>query len=194
MKLSKRVSLIIIGCALILVFISNLRQVTAEERTTASKPKRIEIVVVESGVRAEAELLEARCPITSAALWKTLEKPIIAQGIHAAWTGRCVYLVIPEANLTFDPAEIPFENATLYPIPGDVLFAFSPQSVEKSVVGSLPDIGIVYGREVRFYDYSGQHAMNLWARITKGLEELAAECSKLRIEGAKEFRIARIAD
>ena len=50
------------------------------------------------------------------------------------------------------------------------------------------------GGEVRFYDYSGQHAMNLWARITKGLEELAAECSKLRIEGAKEFRIARIAD
>ena len=103
-------------------------------------------------------------------------------------------IVLTGPSRTFDPAAIPFENATLYPIPGDVMFAYSPQSVEGDVSGPLPEIGIVYGREARFYEYSGYHAMNLWARITEGLEELAVECAKLRSEGVKEFRISRLAE
>jgi hypothetical protein len=148
--------------------------------------------VVETGVRAVAELVEPRAPKTCEVLWKALEKPIIAQGIHAAWTGRCVYIEIPEANRTFDPAAVPVENATLYPIPGDVMFAYAQQPAEEDVPGPIPEIGLVYGREVRFYEYSGYHAMNIWARITEGLDELAAQCRKLRTEGVKKFRISRI--
>ena len=45
-----------------------------------------------------AELVEAKATKTCAVLWKVLEKPLIAQGMHAVWTGRCVYIVIPEAR------------------------------------------------------------------------------------------------
>jgi hypothetical protein len=72
------------------------------------------------------------------------------------------------------------------------MFAYAQQPAEEEGPGPLPEIGIVYGREVRFYEYSGFHAMNLWARITEGLDEFALQCRKLRTEGVKKFRISRL--
>jgi len=81
--------------------------------------KRIEIVSVESRVKAIAELLEEEAPKTCEAMWKCLESPMEAEGIQAMWVGRELMFIMPEENRRVEPTSIPIENSTAYPLPGD---------------------------------------------------------------------------
>ena len=157
--------------------------------------KRIEIMSVESGVKAIAELLEEEAPKTCEAMWKCLESPMETEGIHAMWVGRELMFIMPEENRRVEPTSIPIENSTAYPLPGDVCWIYYPAHMERDPFRIFPqgkplwDFFIIYGPDAIL---SGP--ASVWAHIVEGLEVLASECRKIREEGTKLFRVSRLKD
>jgi hypothetical protein len=157
--------------------------------------RKIEIVALESHARAVAELLEEDAPRTCAAMWKCLETPMETQGIHAMWVGRELMFVMPEANQKVEPSEIPVENSTTHPLPGDVCWIYYPPRTERDPFRVFPpgqslwDFFVIYGPDPILGS-----AATVWAHIVEGLDDLAGECRKILQEGTKLFRVSRLED
>jgi len=156
--------------------------------------KRIEIVSVESRVKAIAELLEEEAPKTCEAMWKCLESPMEAEGIQAMWVGRELMFIMPEENQRVDPTSIPIENSTAYPLPGDVCWIYYPAYMDRDPFRIFPqgkplwDFFIIYGPD----PILGGSAATVWAHVVEGLEDLASECRRIREDGTKLFRVSRV--
>jgi Protein of unknown function (DUF3830) len=156
--------------------------------------RRIELVLKLKGVRAVATLLEDEAPRTCNAVWETL--PIEGDTYHAKWAGRELYTLVPPFPV--GPGE---ENATITPIPGDVLyFDVSPDTIDLSVAlrrqhpKGLVDLAVFYGRNNLLLGPAGFMPGNLFATITDGLAEYARACNELFREGManERFIIRRI--
>ena len=80
----------------------------------------------------------------------------------------------------------------MYPCPGDFCWGYFPERFERGEPDPIWDLALVYGRETRFDVAFGPCAMTLWAIVDDGLAELALECERIRREGIKSFRIARL--
>jgi hypothetical protein len=155
--------------------------------------KRFRIEILETGVKSVAELLEEDAPRTCAALWQMLEKPIESNGVHAMWSGREVMAYVPPENrVGIDPTSIGVENATVYPAAGDVVWAYFPAGEIQGFKEDGWDLAFIYGPETRIYIPTGMCPMNVWAKITQGLDEFAAEVGQIRFGVTKTLRIERI--
>jgi len=97
--------------------------------------RRIEIVSVESGAKAIAELLEEHAPKTCEAMWKCLETPMVTQGIHAMWVGRELMFVMPEENQRVDQRSFHLRMPPLIPYP--VIYVSSTILPGRSVIRSM---------------------------------------------------------
>ena len=155
--------------------------------------RKIEIVAVESGARAIAELNEKQAPETCELMWNCLETAMETDGIQAMWVGPELMFLMPTENQKGDPTQLPVENATVNPLPGDVLFAYYPPQVTRQYYDefrekSVWDFFVIYGPDPIL---SGAGAA-VWAHIVQGLEDLAVECRKIRAEGNKLFRVSRL--
>jgi hypothetical protein len=155
--------------------------------------KKIEIVAVESGVKAVAELHENAAAQTCELMWKCLETPMETEGIQAMWVGPELMFLMPEENQKGDPTTLPLENATAYPQPGDVLFAYYPPGITQQYYDDFRDkpvwdFFLIFGPD----PILGGTGVTVWAHITEGLEGFAQECSKVRLEGNKPFRVRRL--
>jgi hypothetical protein len=155
--------------------------------------RRLRLVFVESGVAAEAELLDAEAPSTCDALWAALVRPMRAFGMHARWVGAEVMIDMPSTHRTFDGAAIPLENATCFPLPGDLMFFHFPAHAWAGVREEIYEFGIVYGRDTRMFIPTGWSAGNRFGRITDNLDAFAAMCANVHREGWKEIEVSRIA-
>ena len=154
--------------------------------------RKIEIVAVESGVRAIAELDEKQAQKTCEFIWACLETPMETEGIQAMWVGPELMFLMPKENQKGDPTKLPAENATAYPLPGDVLFAYYPPGVTRQYYDDFRDkpvwdFFLIYGPDPILGG-----SVTLWAHIVEGLEDLARECKKIRAEGNKLFRVSRL--
>jgi hypothetical protein len=154
--------------------------------------RRVAITFQESAVTATAVLLEDQAPKTCDAMWRILEEPIVQKGIHAGWAGREISIEVPPANRVVDPTQIPKENLTLYPIPGDLCFGYFPPGYGVGITEEYWDLALIYGRETRFEFSFGPVPMTLWATIDDGLDPIAKECERIRIEGLKTIRVSRV--
>lgn len=155
--------------------------------------KRIKIQILETGVTAVAELLEEDAPRTCAALWQILEKPIETNLVHAMWSGREVMAYIPPENRgNVDPTQIGVENATVYPAAGDVVWAYFPGGMIQGFKEDAWDLAFIYGPETRIYIPTGMCPMNVWAKITEGLDTFASEVGQIRFGVKKTVRISRL--
>jgi hypothetical protein len=154
--------------------------------------RKISIAFEASGVTATASLLEDTAPNTCEAMWQVLSEPLVQHGIYAGWAGREVSVDVPQANRVVDPTLIPKENLTLYPIPGDICFGYFPPGFGVGITEEYWDLALIYGRETRFEFSFGPVPMTLWATIDDGLEGIARECERIRVEGLKTIRISRI--
>ena len=156
--------------------------------------RRIELVLKQKGIRAIATFLEDAAPRTCAALWDML--PIDGETFHAKWAGRELYTLVPP------PAALPgLENATIMPIPGDLLwFDVSPDSIDlpiemrKANPRGLVDIAVFYGRNNFLLSPQGFMPGNLFATITEGLAEYAKACGEVFREGVihERFIVRRL--
>lgn len=153
---------------------------------------RVQLTILESGTTATAELYEEDAPRTVAAMWKMLETPCEARTLHGMFEGRKITLEPPAANRAFDPASIPPENTTAYPVAGDLLWKYYPPRSVRGLPDGLWDVMVIYGPEVILKNPLGIIACNLWGHIVENFEAFAAECAEVRIRGAKTIRITRL--
>jgi hypothetical protein len=145
-------------------------------------PRRIEIVFAKRNVRGVATLLEEAAPRTAGLIWEAL--PLEGPAYHARWAGREVYTLVPP--LAAEPGS---ENATINPIPGDLLYLrVEPDSVDLPPAmrtGAFKvDIALFYGRHNYLRGPAGDMPGNLFATITENLEGLATACTSIWYEGA----------
>ncbi len=78
--------------------------------------RRIRISFEKHNVSAVAELLDEAAPLTAEAVWNAL--PLSGAAFHAKWANNEVYILTPP----FAEKDPKKENATVFPIPGDILY------------------------------------------------------------------------
>ncbi len=153
-------------------------------------PRRIEMVLEQRKVRAIAELLEEEAPRTCDAVWHAL--PQSGPIHHAKWANNEIYILTPP----FAADEPGRENATVFPIPGDLLYFFVPPGGpvsadlrEQCAATGLIDLAIFYGRNNYLLGPEGHMPGNLFATITEGLKEFATACQDVFRAGMADERL-----
>ena len=152
-------------------------QISASSRRPPRPPTvtgaRMSDVVITAGPFTLTARFEAAAPLTAAAFRKVL--PLEEKLIHVRWSGESTW--IPLGDLAVG---VPFENATSYPSPGEVLLY--PGGVSET------EILIPYGR-TNFASKAGQLAGNHFLTIVSGAEHLR-ELGRLTLwQGAQPILI-----
>lgn len=122
-----------------------------------------------------ARLEMEKAPATCASFLARL--PFIEKVIHVRWSGQGVWM--PLGEMKFD---VPYENATSYPAPGEIILY--PGGVSET------EILIAYGR-VNFASMAGQLAGNHFLTITEGHDRLDAIGNRILWEGAQSIAFER---
>jgi hypothetical protein len=117
--------------------------------------------------------VEAKSPTTIA--WLSDRLPFEGSAQHARWSGEAAWV-----KLGASP-DVPFENATAYPAPGQLLLYPSGPSE--------PEILLPYG-PCAFACRAGPLAGNHFATILGGLADLRSIGEALLLTGAQPLRIA----
>jgi len=113
-------------------------------------------VVITAGPFTMSARFEAGAPLTCEAVRKIL--PLESQLIHVRWSGEATWIPLGDLSLN-----VPFENATSYPSPGEVLLY--PGGVSET------EILFAYGY-TNFASKAGQLAGNHFLTIVTGAEHL----------------------
>ena len=140
--------------------------------------KEFEIVFESSGVAVVAELLEDLAPITCENFWNAIAEPVSEALHHGDATGPEMWCFVPP------PAEeLPYENSTVFPEHGDILYYHYRQPPTRDGV-MVYDIGIYWDRGQSKLP-QGWVAGNLFARIAGDQQQalLRREAGRLLLEG-----------
>ncbi|WP_427869967.1 DUF3830 family protein [Leucobacter luti] len=151
----------------------------------------IKITLVNRGVSCLARLLDEEAPRTSEAVWAAL--PQEGQVYHGKYARNEIYNLVP----AFAETEPGAENTTITPIPGDLCY-FSFTSTELGAPGygyrsgeggdtseTIVDLAVFYGRNNLLINGDrGWIPGNVFGAIEEGLEEFAAACQDLWMNGA----------
>jgi len=146
--------------------------------------RQIRLTFPASGEKVIATLLEEDAPATCEMVWRVLEKPLKGPANHARGIGPEIYVMMPPAP------EVPNENLTVFPIPGDLLFYH--------YVGQLPrgekiyDIGIYYDRGGHSFWNVGWVPGNVFATVAENLEGLQRVGREISNSGAQLIEIERV--
>lgn len=119
-----------------------------------------------------AKFEESLSPKTCASFKRNM--PFDSKVVHVRWSGEAMW--IPLGNRDF---EIAYEDATTYPVPGQILLF--PQGKSET------EILIAYG-SVRFASKAGDLAGNHFATITSDLDKLREIGMSTMWEGAKPIQ------
>jgi hypothetical protein len=148
--------------------------------------RHFEIVVEKSGLTLTAELLEDQAPLTCDTFWDSIAQPWQGRLNHGHECGAELWTYVPPLE-----GEIPYENSTVFPAPGEILYYhfIQPATREGRMVY---DIGLYYAYGASKID-QGWIAGNLFARVLgqnviRQIEELAAD---LLANGPQEVLIRR---
>ena len=123
--------------------------------------------------RFRARLEHAVAPASCAAFLALL--PLRRQIVHARWSGEALWVPFGEQRVA-----LPWEDATSYPAPGQLLLY--PGGVSEM------EILVPYG-PTRFASKAGQLAGNPFATLVEGLEHLPALGRQVLYEGAKDLLV-----
>ncbi len=150
-----------------------------EQRVSISEPA--------SGLTATVTLLAGQAPANAAFLWDALAEPRAVAAIHAMWTGPEISCPLPAAMLDarLRRAELPLENATITPAPGDIVLTWLPPRLWGGGPEPVFDIGLYYGPGARCLFPIGWQAGSVVARVVPAeLAGVAAACGRIRRGGA----------
>ena len=137
-----------------------------------------DLLITAAGFKFNARLERARAPLTCAAFLNLL--PFKRNLLHVRWSGESTWVPLGELVVNVPP-----ENATTYPLPGEILLY--PGGVSET------EVLIPYGR-TQFGSKAGLLAGNHFLTIVSGVEHLA-DLGRLTLwEGAQSIIIDRIDD
>jgi hypothetical protein len=114
-------------------------------------------VVITVGAFTLLAKYEVEAAPRTCAAFRTL-LPLHTQIVHVRWSGQAVWVPMGELSLPIPP-----ENATSYPVPGEILLY--PGGISET------EILIAYGG-TRFASKAGQLAGNHFLTLTSGAEHL----------------------
>lgn len=125
--------------------------------------RTIELVFPDSSAQLRAELLDEAAPKTADAVWNMLEEPLEQTLGHAwPWLPELWFWVPPEP-------ELPFENATVFPEAGDIVFYHYDQPGGNFVTPGgrelAYDLGIYYAQGASKLPACGWMSANHVARV-----------------------------
>jgi hypothetical protein len=156
-------------------------------------PRFITITLEQRGVACLARLLDEDAPRTCSAVWDALPQAGDAQ--HAKYARNEVYTIVPQ----FAPVEPGYENPTVTPIPGDVMyFSFSEGMLDRGFRQDqglegrpgVVDLAIFYGRNNLLINGDiGWVVGNVFATIVEGLDEMALACHDVWRSGSVGERL-----
>lgn len=135
-----------------------------------------DVIITVGDVRFEARFETEAAPKTCALLRTML--PFSSQIVHVRWSGEAVWAPMGEMHLNLPP-----ENATSYPSPGQILLY--PGGISET------EILIAYGA-TRFASKAGPLAGNHVLTMTAGVEQLRAVGQGILWHGAQLLTIALI--
>lgn len=151
------------------------------------------ITLERRGVSCVAELLDKDAPRTCAAVWSAL--PLGGDVYHAKYARNEVYTMVQR----FADDEPGYENTTVTPIPGDVVyFSFSGGMLDRKFkeekgIDTLPgviDLAVFYGRNNLLLNGDvGWVPGNVYATIVDGLDRMAEACNDVWRSGAVGERL-----
>jgi hypothetical protein len=133
-------------------------------------------MITAGDVRFEAQFETKAAPKTCELLRTLL--PFVSQIVHVRWSGEAVWVPMGDRHL-----ELPPENATTYPSPGQVLFY--PGGTSET------EILIAYG-PTHFASKAGSLAGNHVLTITAGMDALRSVGERTLWHGAQPLTIALI--
>lgn len=158
---------------------------------TDERPARkIRISLEDGGVSAIADLLEEDAPTTCEAIWNML--PLRLSAVHDIWSGH-------EVLAHLDPqTQLPPENVLTYiPMPGDIFYYYRPPHYFRGAPygrTESAELGIVYDRDTRPQGPRGPEAVNLFATVSTGLDELAQACEQMIYHGQQQLLIEKVVE
>ncbi len=156
---------------------------------TDERPARkVRIRLGTDGVSAIADLLEEDAPKTCDAIWDLL--PLRISAVHDIWSGHEVL-----AHLDPEVFVAPENVLTYIPMPGDIFYYYRPPHYFLGAPygrSESAELGIVYDRDTRPQGPRGPEAVNLFATVTSGLEQLAQACEQMIYRGQQELLIERV--
>ena len=148
--------------------------------------KQFEILFDMSGIVLVADLLEDAAPITCENFLRAIGKAHTGELHHGGETGPEMWCFVPP------PAEeIPYENATVFPEHGDILYYHYRQPPTRDGV-MIYDIGIYWDRGQSKLK-QGWIPGNLFAKV-RGEEQiklLREEAGRLLLEGSGKVTLRR---
>jgi len=149
-------------------------------------PRQFEIIFEHSGAVFVADLLEGAAPITCENFWNSLAEPVTDVLHHGGETGPEIWCFVPA------PAEeLPYENSTVFPEHGDVLYYHYRQPPTREGV-MVYDIGIYWDRGQSKLK-QGWIPGNLFARVVgaEQISRLRREAGRLLSEGDGRITLRR---
>jgi hypothetical protein len=146
----------------------------AARRAAAVSASVPEVVIEVADLRFRARLETERAPLTCAALLKLL--PLREELLQARWSGQSAW--IPLGDLSVD---VPPENATSYPAPGELLLY--PGGVSET------ELLLPYG-PTHFASKAGTLAGNHCLTIVDGAAQLPELGRRVLWEGAQPITIS----
>lgn len=151
----------------------------------------LQVALESRGVSCRARLLDDQAPRTANAVWEAL--PLSGQVYHGKYARNEIYNLVP-AFAVVEPGK---ENTTVTPIPGDLCyFTFGADDLGNPAYGyrqgegagelsQIIDLAVFYGRNnLLINGDQGWVPGNVWGTITEGLDEFAAACNDLWMNGA----------
>jgi hypothetical protein len=137
-----------------------------------------DLIVTAGPYRFTARLETEKAPLTCAAFLEML--PFQQNLLHVRWSGESTWVPLGDLSVNVPP-----ENATTYPLPGEILLY--PGGVSET------EILIPYGR-TQFGSKAGLLAGNHFLTIVSGAEHLA-DLGRLTLwQGAQSIMIDRFDD
>ena len=137
---------------------------------------------------AIADLIEDDAPTTCAAIWDML--PLRVAAVHDIWSGHQV-LAHLDPDLVLPP-----ENVLTYiPMPGDLFYYYRPPHYFRGAPygrTESAELGFIYDRDTRPQGPRGPEAVNLFARISSGIEDFARACESMITSGQQNLVIEKV--
>lgn len=154
-------------------------------------PRTIRLFFPNSNIEVVATMLEKDAPDTCDMVWAALEQPLQVVVRHPLECGPELWIPAPRAP------DLPLENATVFPIPGELLY-YQFEGLVGYFEGVVPrdqkvsDIGMYYGRGGRSFIRLGWVPGNLFARVSRNLEGLVVVAGRVEEAGPQPVIVERL--
>jgi hypothetical protein len=151
--------------------------------------RKIRLSYPATGESVIATMLDDEAPAVCEFIWSRL--PVETKAIHGMYSGAEVF------QLVESPENVPPQNRTMLPLPGELLYFYDAGGNVTNRMGAVGEICLVYGRGVTLKGPEGAPTYaSLFARIPGDWKydwtAFAQACRRCRWEGPQILRIERV--